>query len=435
MGKLRTRKQSRIVASEVGESWFTVSGVPYPKTKSQFVFTSGGKITDELHAWPPGIFHPESQDIGGGLLQEKFEQQPHGRPGAGMTYGAHSASTSPRYYYTGPQYAYVSGSSWENQLAVTQHWRPSTALSTADLIGLGATAISRCAPTNPHASLSVTLGELRRDGIPAIPALRAFQKRGRESLVDNYSRRRSQVGSEHLNIEFGWKPLLNDVRKLATAARTSTEVINQYLRDSGKLVHRRYEFPLDVVETTEDLGLMVPSPPLNTYLYEVLKGQATRTRRVTRRIWFEGDFTYMVAPPEKDLWGLRKHMQMANHLLGAGITPAVLYDLTPWTWAADWFTNTGDVINNISMLALDGLVVVRGYIMCETITQVTVTNNGAQLRGSAPMYLTQTWTSIIRQRQRATPFGFGVNLDTLSARQIAIVAALGLSRDGNRVAR
>lgn len=296
----------------------------------------------------------------------------------------------------------------------------------------GATAISRCAPTNPHASISQTLGELRRDGIPAIPLIRSLKKGPRPPS-------RKDIGNEYLNVEFGWKPLISDVGKLISAQRESEKLVKQYLKDAKRLIRRRYDFPVSTSVVHEELGPVSPVPALVSAHYVVSKGKLTRETRVEKRMWFSGAFTYAVGGQEDAVAKLRRNVQVANHIYGAGITPSVIWDLAPWSWAADWVTNTGDIVNNASAMALDGLVVVYGYIMAQTVTTVTYRNVGCTLtNGPAgiqpPMTLTQSWTQTIRQRRRATPFGFGLELGAFTPRQLAIVAALGLSRDGRKLA-
>lgn len=329
--------------------------------------------------------------------------------------------------YTGPQTAWHPNTPYGG----SQYPVP-PAISTDLAIGLGATAISRCAPTNPHASASQTLGELRRDGLPAIPVLAHLRKLGRPSKKEVPS----VVGGEYLNVEFGWKPMLNDVKKLLHAQQDAEKVLEQYRKDSGRLVRRTYAFP-ERSETVVDrvIGNYAPSPALDSNFYLVRQGKISETVTTHWAARFSGAFTYHVAPADQFL-GLTRAAQQANHLLGVGITPAVLWDLSPWTWAADWFANTGDVINNISMMQSDGLVVVYGYITVESTAVRTITNYGTILRdnnGTYPMDLTQTWTTKSQIRCKATPFGFSPLPWVFTPRQLAIVAALGLSSNGRKL--
>jgi hypothetical protein len=111
----------------------------------------------------------------------------------------------------------------------------------------------------------------------------------------------------------------------------------------------------------------------------------------------------------------------ADRLLGVDLTPEVLWNLSPWSWMLDWFGDFGDVMTNISNLGHDGTVMQYGYLIeRKNIQQTwTATFNGQPLRTEVS-YLT-------KQRMPASPYGFGVKFEELSSKQLAILAALGLS--------
>jgi hypothetical protein len=120
-------------------------------------------------------------------------------------------------------------------------------------------------------------------------------------------------------------------------------------------------------------------------------------------------------------------------LLGTRLTPEVLYNLTPWSWALDWIVDLGAVIGNISAFLADGLILQYGYIMQETVISDIYTLTGATC-GNRPVQLYQTLGTIQKLRRKATPYGFGLNPNAFSDRQWAILAALGLTLGGNKLA-
>lgn len=120
---------------------------------------------------------------------------------------------------------------------------------------------------------------------------------------------------------------------------------------------------------------------------------------------------------------------MSKKLLGISLTPDTVWNLAPWTWAVDWFSNAGDVVSNVTDWAVDGLVLRYGYIMEHSLVRDTYTFVGPttfQSESQRPQAL--IFSSERKLRRKATPFGFGLNWDGLSPRQLAIAAALGLSR-------
>jgi hypothetical protein len=128
--------------------------------------------------------------------------------------------------------------------------------------------------------------------------------------------------------------------------------------------------------------------------------------------------------------------QEADKLLGIRITPEVLWDLEPWSWLVDWFSNVGDVFTNITRFSHDGLVMKYGYVMArfdmtdEHTSYGTLWKDATMSTGMSTIVRGNT----VKMRQHATPFGFGLSPSTdFTARQWAIIGALGLTR-GDRVA-
>lgn len=298
------------------------------------------------------------------------------------------------------------------------HFEMPTRSSNLYLDSLGTTAIARVKPTNPIGNLSGALIELRRDGVPDIPGLRSL--RGRALTAKN-------AGSEYLNVEFGWKPLISDVQKLLYAVKNFNKVVRQYRKDSGKLLERQYEFDTEVLE---DTTVSVGNQPLNgrNELMQFVKtrnGTTTKSVYHTRRRWFKGVFKFYL-PPEGSL---AEYEALANKLLGTRITPETLWNAAPWTWALDWFSNSGDYISNVSSFQQDGLVMPWGYVMEECVRTVTYTSPGWVFYSWPGEYsFSQTFRGITRTRRTATPYGFGLNIGDLSDRQWAILTALGVSR-------
>jgi len=283
----------------------------------------------------------------------------------------------------------------------------------------GTTAIARCSPTNSVADLSVFLGETMKDRLPSIPFLRSLEKRA--SLAFH-------AGDEFLNAVFGWAPLVADIKKSATAIQHAQKVIHQFERDAGKQVRRRFTFDTEHSVESTLLGTGIEawygstsSGPASTYMGQ---GPLFRTREITRSQWFSGAFTYHL--PEGYL-GLGDVVGKADKLFGLELTPSVLWELAPWSWAIDWVTNIGDGISNLSNWSQFGQVLRYGYIMETTSVRDTytlVTNGPGGQFVHEPVVIDTT----VKQRQKANPFGFGVTWEGLNPLQLAIAGALGLTK-------
>lgn len=296
--------------------------------------------------------------------------------------------------------------------------------TTQELITLGTTAISRSAPNNPVADLSVFLGELRADGIP-----RAIGSSSWKNRIDDVRR---NAGEEYLNYQFGWLPFVRDIRAMAHAVVKSDSILREYRKGSGKKIHRTYTFP---VVTSEPVRKVLNVPFTPAPFNGMVVGPSSRPReqvvRMRTESRFRGCFTYYLDVSDNMVGQFARHASEARKLLGVRLTPDVAWNLAPWSWAADWISNMGDVQKNVSLFQQDGLTMHYGYMT----KHASSTNSYRFLEpftlwdgrkiSPSQTFRVRTW-----RRVAASPYGFGLSFDSLTPRQVAIVAALGFTRGG-----
>lgn len=289
-----------------------------------------------------------------------------------------------------------------------------SAKSDAALDAFGTTAISQVSPTNPTYSLSTAVGEFAADGIPMVVGARSIMERAHLAR---------SAGGEYLNVQFGWLPLLRDIRGFAEAVKGSHEIIEQYRKGSDTKIRRGYDGPDNHSYYSNDRDGFATSPGsvtgLSGYSGHLLEHTASHQ-------WFRGAFRYHIPSNETQLGKFREWASMSNHLLGWKVTPDTLWNIAPWSWAADWVTNAGDVMANVSNLGTDGLVMQYGYSMAKSLRDINMFSS--YWANGGPTTLSRQIMTEYKQRRPATPYGFGINLTTLTPKQVAIVAALGLSR-------
>ena len=337
-----------------------------------------------------------------------------------------------RWTFNGSLYPLYDSASFKQ----TTPWPTAKIPATLDLVGLGATAIARTIPTNPVAGAAQVLGELR-EGFPRIPgkdsfeALRDIRKPSRSARRRKVSNTAKKGSNEYLNWVFGVAPLVRDVRDLAKGVLESDRILTQLERDSGRLVRRSYHFDDQITNTVvADVTGQYLTPAIYVGFYPSGGGRRVTRRKTVTRTWFSGAYTYhFQRAPEGALEGFTNAKNYASHVLGLGIDPLLLWELTPWSWAADWITNFGDVMTNVSAFSRDDLVLRWGYLMQETVTTDTHTWTG-NLLGVGRRTFTQTFTTTVKKRIKATPYGFSLDSswNGFSPRQLGILSALGISR-------
>jgi hypothetical protein len=299
----------------------------------------------------------------------------------------------------------------------------------------GTKAIAATIPTNSVANISNDAAEIFREGLPHA-ILGTLQNR--TSYFRDLQR---DIGKEYLNIEFGWKPFIRSIQQVLNAVVNSEAIIQQYARDSGRIVRRSYSFPAiessEVVSLAEGWRLDAIPPEFVPDCYIANPNEPSLAAGFGRReivlnkyekYWFKGAYSYYLAVDNNAFSKLRLYSQYAEKLLGLGITPETLYNLTPWSWLVDWVADVGNIITNATALSEDGLVIRWGYLMRHSVFSYKTTLHGLRFyngpRG-APWAL---YTHERKERVKATPYGFGLNPDAFTLRQWAILAALGMTK-------
>lgn len=296
-------------------------------------------------------------------------------------------------------------------------YSPAVERSDSEMISKGTTAISRTLPTNPSWNAAQFLGELR-EGLPRLFGGDALKKRSLKAL---------NAGNEYLNVEFGWKPLVSDIQGFAHTVRHAHHYMAAYERGSDRKIKRRYLYPgTRSVSSWSGDGYQIIFSGAHQQ-----PGTASISTFSLEEDWFEGAFRYHVPMSSEQKNKLGESYDYAKKIFGLRMTPELVWNLEPWTWMADWFANTGDILRNISNLGQDGLLMQYGYMMSHSRREVTRSHTFAS--GFSHVFdvsSSSTAFSDIKKRLPANPFGFGSQLDSLTAKQIAIMAALGLSKGG-----
>jgi hypothetical protein len=313
----------------------------------------------------------------------------------------------------------------------------------SDLFSYGPKFISDTVPTKSVASLAQFLGELR-EGLPKFMGLSILSGKSSKSIADEY-----------LNYQFGIKPFVNDLMKFAKAAQSSSKIIKQYERDSGRVVRRRTGVK-PIIKSSNPIELAYQPSSFGNFgwkldysgqgltpSYSEARGRAIRNEGGTflpnmtawyqtqerKSIWFSGAYSYYLNNGDDVISRFERYEQLANKLLGTRVDYNLLYQLTPWSWLIDWFLDIGNIISSTEALQKDGLVLRYGYIMCTTSYAEQYSISGFKFsKSSVPQLLATEYKHVRKTRVRATPYGFGLNPDSFSAGQWAILGALGMTK-------
>lgn len=306
---------------------------------------------------------------------------------------------------------------------------------TSNEIALNGTRLFNSAvPTASATNIVRTAGELVKDGLPSFYSRVIVQWQRNNSALRN-------AGSDYLNVSFGWLPFISDFLELLRTVIMSRDIVEQYVRDAGREVHRRRRMPFQTVSTStkvlESNSFFREAQGLGNIDDWLAKyGRTSVVSTLRQEYTFTGMFMYFLHDQDEILDRARYYASLAEKLLGLQLTPSLLWELQPFSWLIDWNLNIGSYLHAAENYSRDGLVLKYGYLQRHSVANNEVTLSDMQLkngRNAKPFSMHPTWCSYLtmrKERVRAQPFGFALSPPVYDGRQWATLAALAASRHG-----
>lgn len=417
MSRVRVNYKSIELPLTIGTSWFEADGVLFG-TKMPKTIGLGSRAAikhdicvDETHAGPP-------YRSGGPLDVRHYSNDRYNIVNTGLYVSGYNyyeggfvPASNPANYldWTDPQSSMLDDSAWVNPNYVTD----------------GATGWNKAKPDISQAESLVFAGEG-----PEIPTmLKSTAKNFHHIWKDSGGHRRNfgprDLADNWLNLNFGWVPFLSDINKLYELTVNFDKALKQLRRDNRQWKYARrtvrkdsnFDIPF------EQQGSVGHSPALVSSFYNSPNGYSRLERRDTLNVWFVGRFRYYM--PELKVEGPASMWEMAT-LYGLKPSPTAIWELTPWSWLIDWWTNFGRITDNLWSVINEGVCSKYAYVMSHRKQQVTgefFTN-----LKDTPVSSVAYATSEQKVRAPADPFGFGLNANDFSNRQWSILSALGMSK-------
>jgi len=324
-----------------------------------------------------------------------------------------------------------------------QKWGPNGSFTNESLLAsLGTSALIRSIPKVSYANLAEFVGEAGD-----IPQQFKTSARGFSNLWVSIRDRNfrsspfmpKEAGEHFLNHQFGWVPFVSDLKKFCDLTINLRQHIIDAYKQNDVWVHVGKRLTEDHSVSVIQRGFTMNVNP-SGFQFDTMQNTYSRFGNTCRayyelqhietsNAWSSGFFK--IYRPEFDdsrpsqFEQLRKIRQLLT-LYGANINPSVLWELTPWSWLIDYFTNIGDLIKILTRTQFDSAVAKSFFVMR---TSESTFNFFQELNWNSGLE-TIEWPRIMRvlvRRKADNPYQFRSTLN-LSSMQIAILAALGLSR-------
>jgi hypothetical protein len=265
---------------------------------------------------------------------------------------------------------------------------------------------------NPKRVYQNALGQYRRSG-------RSISRRNLRG-----------IGNQYLNTQFGWVPFLNDLRKFYMIYKDMETELKELRARNGKWTNVGGTVHLEESTSSTDYVGCLTKPAMNSMMirtYPATPNQPPCKRTVKRsdyqKVWFRGCFRYYIP----DIGTAKWERRAKRALFGSNVTPQLIWELTPWSWLIDWFTNVSSILESLDNGLAENLAAKYAYLMGHTRTVFEVT---ARHYIPSSGYQTLKYEYLLERKGRgqASPFGFGLDGGVNSPYRASILGALGLSR-------
>lgn len=223
------------------------------------------------------------------------------------------------------------------------------------------------------------------------------------------------VANQFLSWEFGWKPLISDLAKIIDFTYLVDNRVKEIdaLRQGGL---QRSQTGWEDVSSTWTSGTTYAS-----WLYGTVATYKI-TQNTQRKKWAS-----MVWKPTVDLSGLtddevRSLAQKAVY--NQSLAPQTLWQIMPWSWLIDWFTNIGDIVEGSRNLV--PATSSEYCVMIQTTSRLTsaywVYNPFGATISLGPA------ESLWKYRTPISGYSLEANLPFLDSRRLSILASLAIQR-------
>lgn len=278
----------------------------------------------------------------------------------------------------------------------------------------------RAKPTmETRANLSVFLYELRdlKRMFEVLP-VKHFNRKWKD--IFRYSRGRptgrqgwlKYVNDQHLNLMFGWRPFLSDVKKFYRGMATFDERLSRFVNQAGQdLSRHRKKGP---ITTTIDESWTLP---YDSHFRARLIGQIESTYAAAFR------FAYSLPDysPEELRW------RAWADTLGARIDLATIWAVIPWSFVVDWFVTVGKSLEQNSVAWVEPYVNLHQAYHSARYSYSFTLELYPQGGWTGPGSTVGRITGSKYVRTIGMP-RFTIETPDLDANKIRLLASLGLSR-------
>lgn len=213
----------------------------------------------------------------------------------------------------------------------------------------------------------------------------------------------------NLVIQFGILPMLSDLETLVKFTSLVDKRVKEYERLYGPRGLRRTLDLFTGSSVSVNRNVLLSGGP-------ILRGDITKTTTVNVRGHIRWRSIFPIQPTDQEMRSMA-----AKTLLGYQLDPATIYELMPWSWFIDYFTNLGSIVKatkNMTTLVHDDVRIIEHRKTVASSSNHTTANNGkitfSQMR----------WEKEDKTRRATLPTLFNAQDVLLTEAQTSILGSL-----------
>lgn len=268
-----------------------------------------------------------------------------------------------------------------------------------------------------------------------IPSLAFESLRDAPSLIYNSGQTLlGRLGSSNLNFQFGWKPLIADLRNLITFGSQVSNRLRtlQKLVRSGRLhTKASVESYTDTVTESFEIRISDLGGPFDEAFPLFVNPIVEVTKSTTIHRW--GTVTYTIADEWIDMWNAlpsdEKRWVSAQSAFGLHAqNPAALWEVIPWSWLIDWFIPMQELLDTYNNFV--PVKVANVNVMTQEITDFSfgpTSLDWLSLEGPTRFRRT-TKTRNVMSVDGELPILEKVGVQLLNTRQLGILSSIAAAR-------
>lgn len=260
----------------------------------------------------------------------------------------------------------------------------------------------------------------------------AFVKKGKRALDFDFSKSLKWLSKRHLEYNFGWRPLYNDVNALLKAISGFDAAYKKIVIDGNKPVTKHWSTIVngtsrnEVIYHVDNVGL----PNNNSWYGDFRYGVCTKvTRHKSDGVKYNASVRMRYSVPPELLTAGGQAKAWLDYL-GVSQNPATVWNAIPFTFLIDWVINIGKYLDRLRTDNISFQTEIVDFCHSAKLTQqvtyaIALRNFTGGSYGTGPWTVTDAADVSTYERRVGLPdLTLAIQTSGLNGRELSLAGAL-----------